>query len=133
MTKNHGKTPAKVVTLWAQLQIGDNPMKPPTDLKAQIGQAAPIPEPYIFPPGKIKAAEARLTPQGFISPGDRDAILKNKTKYLWFCGFVKYLDTFEREQDVEYETRFCYLYETRLNTPDPFWTLAGPPEYNGAT
>lgn len=132
MTKNHGKTPAKVITLWARLQIGENPVKPPKDLVAEIGRTAPSPEPYIFPPGEIKAAEATLS-SGFISPQERDDVLKNKAKFLWFLGFVKYRDTFERESATEYETRFCYLYETRLNSPQPFWTPAGPPEYNRAT
>jgi hypothetical protein len=132
MTKNHGKTPAKVITVWARMQIGDNPMKPPMELSVQISQTPPVPEPYIFPPGEVKAAEATLW-SGFISGQDRDAVLVNKTKYLWLFGFVKYLDTFEREQHAEYETRFCFLYETRLNAPKPFWTPAGPPEYNTAT
>jgi len=131
-TKNHGKTPAKVGTLWARLQIGENPMSPPKDLVVEIGRTSAIPEPYIFPPGEVKEAQATLS-SGFISAQERVDIIKNKTKFLWLLGFIKYRNTFERESGAEYETRFCYLYETRLNSPKPFWTPAGPLEYNRAT
>ena len=132
MTKNYGKTPARVTTLWGRLEIGESPTTPPKDLVVEIGRTAPIPQTYVFPPGETKAAEAMLS-SGFISPEARDNVLTNKTKFLWLLGFVKYRDTFEREPSIEYESRFCYLYETRLNSPAPFWTPAGPPEYNRAT
>jgi hypothetical protein len=132
MTKNHGKTPAKVTTLRARMEIGDNPIKPPTDLSAIVGQTPPKPEPYVFPPGEIKPAEATLA-HSFITNAERSDIIERKIKYLWLMGFVKYVDTFDREPREEHETRFCFLYETRLNTPEPFWTPAGPADHNRAT
>ena len=35
--------------------------------------------------------------------------------------------------EMQYETLFCHLYETRTNAPVPFWNQAGPREYNNAT
>jgi hypothetical protein len=132
-TQNFGKTPAMVTTLWGRMLIGDSPIAPPRDLNIEIATTSPIPEPYVFPPAKPLPAEAQLSPEGFISPQVRDDILKRKVKYLWVCGFVKYRNTFEGTRSPNYETRFCHLYETRTNSPEPFWTPAGPPEYNRAT
>jgi hypothetical protein len=132
-TKNYGKTPAKVTTGWARLQIGESPLNPPKDLVAEIGITEPIPEPYIFPPRETRPAEARLE-TGIISPQERDDVIgKNKTKYLWLLGFVKYQATLGLEPAAEYETRFCYVYETRTNAPEPYWFPSGPLEYNRAT
>jgi len=132
LIKNHGKTPAKVTTLWTRLKSGENPIVPPYDLVEEIGRAGPIPETYIFPPGDTKAIDTRLQ-SGFISAQQRDDVLKNKVKFLWFMGFLKYQNTFQVGVTTEYESRFCYLYETRTNSEEPFWTPAGPPEYNKAT
>jgi hypothetical protein len=132
-TKNHGKTPAKIMAMWSRLLISDSPVIAPVDLDAvEVSLAAPRAEPYIFPPGDLRTLEVAF-PDGFILPQDRDDVLSNKVKYLWLCGFVKYMNTFDNELRTEYETRFCYVYETRLNSPEPFWTPAGPPKCNRAT
>jgi hypothetical protein len=129
-TKNYGKTPGKIFASKAEMQIGDSPTQPPDASVYDMQEAAH--NFIIFPPGEQVASEADLAPISFIKEVDRDKIL-NKGKFLWLCGFLKYRDTFERENAPEHETRFCYLYETRLNSPKPFWRLAGPSEYNRAT
>ena len=44
-------------------------------------------------------------------------------------GLIRYYDTFERIGSVPYETAFCYVWETRLNTPKPLWRMAGSAQY----
>lgn len=128
-TKNFGKTPGRIFASKAEMQIGDSPMEPPDPGVYEMKDAAH--SLITFPPGEEVASEALLAPLAFIKEVDRDKILKHG-KFLWLCGFLKYRDTFEREKAPEHETRFCYLYETRFNSP-PFWRLAGPSVYNRAT
>lgn len=129
-TKNYGKTPGKIFASKAEMQIGDSPIEPPDasvyDMKGAIHNL------ITFPPGEAVASQAILAPLGFIKLEDRNRIV-NKSKFLWLCGFLRYRDTFERKDAPEHETRFCYLYETRLNSPEPFWILAGSSEFNRAT
>jgi hypothetical protein len=126
---NYGKTPAKVLTEKTELQISESLVTPPDPevYKVDFSRA----NPYMLPQGVSMPAQAVLAPFGFIKLSDRDAI-RNKSKFLWLCGFIRYSDTFERKKVVEYETRFCYLMETRMDA-DPFWKPAGPGEYNRAT
>ena len=81
---------------------------------------------------KRASSEARLREGGFISEGDRKMVLDDYIRYLWLVGCVSYRDTFERKSVPEYETRFCYLYETRTTAPEPFWIDAGPTGCNRA-
>lgn len=86
-----------------------------------------------YPPKTATASIAELAPLGFIGQEDREKII-TADKFLWLCGFIRYQDTFEHGKIVvEYETRFCFIYETRTSAPKPFWRLAGPGEYNRTT
>ena len=128
-TMNHGKTPAKVIATAAQLQITDNPAMPSAERMPMLSEN----DAYVFPPGETRTAQATLTPDGFISVADRDEVLTKHTKLLWLVGFIKYRDTFSRQNQTEYQTFFCYRYETRTNAPTPFWDQAGPSGHNRAT
>jgi hypothetical protein len=128
--RNYGKTPAKVIAEVLELQIGENRSEPPDP--GVFSKPKRI-DNDIFPPEETLAGEAWLTPQGIIKLSDRDAILTHKNKFLWLCGLIRYRDTFERENAPEHETRFCFVYETWTNAPEPRWTPAGPKEYNKAT
>jgi hypothetical protein len=127
--KNYGRTPGCVFASKAELQIGDNPTQPPDlsvyEMIRAEHNAIPV------PPDQQIPSQAILT-TGFIKADDV-AHVEHGGKYLWLCGFIKYRDTFERTRSPEYETRFCWLYENRFNTPEPFWKPAGPSEYNRAT
>ncbi|MGA7089854.1 MAG: hypothetical protein WBX12_04150, partial [Candidatus Acidiferrales bacterium] len=68
-----------------------------------------------------------------------EQLLKTKSKFLWLCGFCRYMDTFNRKDSAVYESRFCYRwisdaasYEDR-DIHINFWIMAGPREYNRAT
>jgi hypothetical protein len=128
--KNYGNTPGQVFASKDQLQISDSPVQPPDISVYDMANANHTV--IAFPPGESVAVEARLEPFGFIEEDDLKSVLKGG-KYLWLCGFVRYRDTFQRKQAPEHETRFCYIYENRMNAPKPYWRLAGPPEFNRAT
>lgn len=129
-TKNHGQTPAKIVAIWSRLLIGDSPAAPPIDFSAV--KIIPASEPYILPPGEPRTTAVEFS-NGLISVQERDDVLKNKVRFLWLCGLVTYQNTFDDKSGTEYETCFCYLYETRFNSPVPYWTAAGPMGCNRAT
>lgn len=130
-TKNYGNTPGKIFASKAELQIGDSPSNPPNADVYEMKNA--VHNIVTFPPGETIEYEVNLAPIGFITTEQRDAVFKTHNKFLWLCGFSRYRDTFEREHAPEYETRFCYVYETRTNAPRAFWRPAGPSEYNRAT
>lgn len=128
--KNYGKTPAKMLAEKAELQMSEKPASPPDASIYRMDQVRE--HPSVFPQGEHFAVEAILTQSGIINQADRNAILGG-TKFLWLCGCMRYRDTFERENAVDYETCFCYLYETRIKTLEPFWRPFGPHEYNRAS
>jgi len=129
-TKNYGSTPGQIFASKAELQIGDSPSTPPDPSVYDMNKVEHTV--ITFPPGESVASEALLAPLAFIKAENRDQVLHGG-KYLWLCGFLRYRDTFERENAPEHETRFCYLYETRFNSPKPFWKIAGPSIYTRAT
>lgn len=130
--KNYGNTPAKIVAHRFELQIGDNPVRPPEGDRVFKISANPHFE-AIIPPGPVPVPwEAQFFPDGFIRSEQLEDVTK-QSKFLWLCGAVIYIDTFETEPRREYRSTFCYLYETRTNADSPFWALTGPPEYNEAT
>ena len=126
--RNVGRTAAKIVGGKAELQLGKNPSVLPNASIYDMKDMFTFPD--ILPPGNSSADEATFRNLS----GLQDLIgIKEGIKFLWLCGIIKYVDTFERGSESEHETRFCYLWETRMNTPKPFWRIAGPTEYNKAT
>jgi len=128
--RNYGRTPAGSFVEKAEMQIGSSPTEPPTST-VYLNDVSRD-NPYMFPPGEALPMEAILAPMGMIKQEDRDAIVASR-KFLWLYGCVRYRDTFDREKAPQYETRFCLRYETRFNSPEPFWVMAGPAEYNKST
>lgn len=126
--RNFGHTPAKVTGMRLELQIGENPSNPPFDCIPEK-----VKDIYVFPQGETRSSEGRLRNGGFISEGDRKMVVDDHIRYLFLVGCIIYRDTFERKDVPEYETRFCYLYETLTNAPKPFWTEVGPKGCNRAT
>jgi hypothetical protein len=125
--QNYGKTPAKLIYLRTELQLGNSPAEPPNPQFFRVAVTSGIPE--IIPQGESAPFEARLEPQGMVSARDLQEINTNKSKFVWLCGLIRYYDTFERIGSVPYETAFCYVWETRLNTPKPLWRMAGSAQY----
>ncbi len=62
-----------------------------------------------------------------------------KTKHIWLCGYIRYMDTFVRAKSPVYETRICYrwVYDAQSvldsDIHKSFWVMAGPRQYNKAT
>jgi len=127
--KNYGKTPAKMIAWKYELQVGSSRSTPP-DVTVYNMKNLPVFTPDMLPQGASisQLATFRTYPGGQIIVD-----IENGTKFLWLCGTVRYVDTFERGKESEHDTRFCYLWETQMTTPKPFWVAAGPREYTEAT
>lgn len=131
--RNYGKTPAKVILQTAGLQVGDSVVYPPDTSVYDLDAPTSGHTSYMFPQQESIPFEARLFRGGFITSEDRDAV-RSGSKFLWICGAIRYRDSQRSDTDPTlHETRFCYLWETRMNTQAPFWRMFGPPEYNRAT
>lgn len=127
--KNIGKTPAKLTAWKSELQIGESRDRPDEKTGFDVGNEVFCPS--MIPPGEVmpEPEDARLSSP--ITALQLSDIIAQKTKFLWLCGVFKYEDVLR--QGVMHETRFCYLYDTSLNTNTPLWRIAGPREYNEAT
>jgi hypothetical protein len=124
--KNFGKTPAKIVALSAEIQIGntrDNP-DDPSIYNSRIQSV--VPEMVAQGESAPQVADCKIPITTEQTNGIRD-----KRYFLWLCGLVRYEDVFRGEP--WHETRFCYLWEDRDDGSGPRWHMAGPSEYNGAT
>jgi hypothetical protein len=127
---NSGKTAGRVIAWKAELHISDR-MDRPTDVSAFDCSGETF-NSYMMPPGEPYIQIAILKGGGgFITQQQLDEITKQKIKYLWLCGIVKYEDVFRPE--LIHETWLCYLYDTIRNRPEPRFSPAGPPEYNKQT
>jgi hypothetical protein len=126
--KNFGNTPARVISVRMEMMLGIGSTPPP--IAAFF--AAPDTSTWDILPGDFPSNyEADLT-NGFINSQEL-AEVNRSDKMLWVCGSIKYHDVFETAPENQHETRFCYLRETRTNAPAPYWTPAGPAEYNRST
>jgi hypothetical protein len=133
--RNYGRSPARVISEKAQLQIGPSGAIVPDITAYELGGADH--NDFIFAHTATIYAEAELFPGTFITPEQKSAI-DGGTSFLWLCGFLRYKDSLGIDETpefkpIEYETRFCYLWETRTNAPKPYWRMAGPAQYNRAT
>jgi hypothetical protein len=130
--KNVGKTPAKLTAWKNDLYIGNSADDPPASATSSYDLGSVVFNPGMIPQGgekQISPEDARLD-TGFITPQELTEI-NTQNKFLWLCGILTYEDVFDER--VRHETRFCYLYETRIGAAPPPWRLAGPSEYNTAT
>jgi hypothetical protein len=131
--KNGGKTPAKIIMEMYEMQIGDSRVTPPAADRVYNLATSKGFNPYLIPQDEITPREAGLM-TGVVTPSEHKMIKQDKIKFLWLCGFIRYQDVFNaQKKEQEHETRFCYLWETHMNTPEPFWHVAGPAEYNKTT
>jgi hypothetical protein len=133
--RNYGKTPAKIIAEKFQLQIGGSAFVVP-DVNV-FEMAGATQDNFILPQTDSIYAEAELFPDKFITP-EQKAEIDSKASFVWLCGFVRFRDTLGVEETTEYkppeyETRFCMLWETTTNAPQPFWRPAGKKTYNNAT
>ena len=131
--ENYGKVPARATLLRAELRIGDSPTEPPSSDIYEVGKVKF--NPFVFPQDESVPHSAQLTPNAFVTEEEL-ADIKRGARFLWLQGIVHYRHTVEPEalrRAPDFETRFCYLWETRLNTPKPLWRLAGPAGTNTAS
>ena len=129
--KNFGRSPAKVVEMKLGLFTStDFNFVPDAHVFDAQGSLA---DDYTFPQGTTAPVQATFMPDGWITPQEKEEIEVKKKRYLWLCGYLKYRDTFDRNEAPVYETRICYRWVNYTNSPKPFWMLVGPAEYNRAT
>ena len=113
--QNFGKTPARIIALKIEHQIG--------------GRDAP-PNTTIFE--KSELLIATLLPQGeCVEYPFSVRELLNNDRHLWICGAIRYQDVLAAPESPIHETFFCRRFEP-LRTPRPGW-VPGPDKYNGAT
>jgi hypothetical protein len=129
--KNFGSSPAKVVETKLRLVTSTNFDFVP-DVHIFDAQDS-IEDDYNFPHGTTAKVQATFMPDGFITAQEKEEIEVKKTRYLWLCGYLKYKDTFDRPDAPTYETRLCYKWVNYMNSPKPFWSLAGPIGHNKAS
>ena len=127
--KNYGKTPGKMIAWKYELQVGSNPGTIP-DTSVYDMSNLPVLTHDIIPQGASVAQQAEFR---ILPTNQTIADIQNGIQFLWLCGFVKYVDTFERGNESQHETVFCYFWEVRMSTPKPFWRPFGTAEYNKAS
>ncbi|HXN26070.1 MAG TPA: hypothetical protein VN902_03050 [Candidatus Acidoferrales bacterium] len=137
--KNCGRTPARIIEQKIRLVVGRELQAIP-DPAIYYEPDAATPENYMFPPDDKIVVQAAF-PDGFISAEDLTQVTskEKKTRYIWLCGYFKYVDAFGRIESPIYETRICYrwVYDAQSQIDSDihknFWIMAGPREYNRAT
>lgn len=127
--KNYGKTPARVVALNYELQVGNSPDTNPDPSVYEMTNL-PTLTPDLIPQDTSAAQEARFK----TIPSQQDITdIQRGTKFLWLCGTIWYEDVFGRGEASKHKTVFCYLWEARTTLPSPVWIVAGPGKYTDAT
>jgi hypothetical protein len=127
--QNFGQTPARVIEQKIMMYIGANAENTPNLLAYDPQDSQP--EDYTFPQGTQIPFQALLNPNGRITPQERTEILASR-KFLWLCGYCKYMIASEMKDAAVYESRFCYIWINNTNRNTPFWIARGPREYNRA-
>ena len=87
----------------------------------------------MFPQDTTAPIQATFNPDGRVTPQEWDQIMVKKERFLWLCGYLRYKDTFRRDNAPVYETKICYHWVNYSDSPKPFWIMGGPREYNKAT
>jgi hypothetical protein len=127
--KNFGNTPAKLINLRFELQIGNSLETPPDISVFAPGDNSRIDGRMIPPNGKPIILEARNESE-WIIPDDEILAIQNGKKYLWLCGYIRYFDVYGRGP---HKTNICELYQPHPFGEVPRFSAAGPDEYNQAT
>jgi hypothetical protein len=122
--KNCGRTPAVVLALNYELQLGESIDRPPNVSIYDIGRSKL--QPFVAAPNEPLSMPVKVEPEGTISTFERDAVLYTSNRCLWFCGIIRFRDRFERT----WITKFCHLWDITLSKSEDVWRAAGPAEYN---
>jgi len=129
--KNFGRSPARVVARKLKMVILNDTSYPERTEFEPDGTIDS--KEYTLPQSAEILSYVSLEPNGRISPEERRAVEIEKTSVLWFCGYIRYVDTFNRNNSPTYETRFCYRWiDDCAIESERFWMMAGPAEYNRA-
>lgn len=129
--KNFGRHPATIVASHFEMHLTDRPVGPRNASFYDMPPRTVNQSPYVIPPGAEPVPHEAELIEGFVTASMRDEILVSKNKFLWLCGILRYFD-FDPNETEERETRFCFMYETRLNGGEPFWRPDGSPGLNQA-
>jgi hypothetical protein len=124
--KNFGKTVGKMTGLQFGLYITSRNQAPDRSVYDISEKLVP----QIIPQGDPMPQKVELKNNGGIMGyDDWNGVLRDQTKSLWLCGILKYEDIFR--PGFEHETKICREYGRWIPTKkEPFFQLAGPPEYN---
>lgn len=122
--KNYGKTPARIIWLRVEAQIGTSDAKPPD---ASVFGEPSYSFPFMLPTDGDLRNQDRLP-----EPWAGDDIITEK-RHLWLCGYVIYSDATEQIDSRSYETAFCFVYQKALGIRKACWRRSGPREYNRTT
>jgi hypothetical protein len=135
--RNYGRSPARVIEQKLRMFIGGTEDDIP-DIAAYQSAGAVL-DNYTFAQDVTAPIQATIEPDGMISTRDFEDLFVTKTRGLWLCGYIKYVDTFDRRDAPVYETRICFRWNHELmhvldhDIRQSFWIMAGPREYNRAT
>jgi hypothetical protein len=135
--KNSGTSPARTVKVKAIL-ISNAPQTIPTEDEV-FGVEYEREGDFTSPQGESVFGGSFLPPNGLLSAVEIAAIMQTHTRWLYLCGHVKYMDTFERKNNPTYQTNFCYRWVSNptevsiYGASGAFWMMVGPISYNRAS
>ena len=137
--KNIGRTVAFIFAGESLLQLSDDARQPP--VPALYEWAANLRAEFLLPDKIESPSLAFLSVAGEPAPGTTEepfvgkvlsgeqyAQIEQRSLTLWFYGFMRYRDIFQRK----YEVRYCHRFEPKLS-PTPGFIVDGPPEFNRLT
>jgi hypothetical protein len=126
---NYGKTPAKLTSFQAEIQIGSNKERPDDTSVYDDAEVNMVPS-VVPQSGDIPQIAYFKDAKHVITVGELRDIQQTKKRFLWLCIRIRYEDIFRSEP--VHETRLCYLFEPDTLSKATF-SLAGPAEYHIAT
>jgi hypothetical protein len=139
--RNYGKTPGRILTTEARLEIGPSRTSPPNPEEVYggipfkavtallTGAEIETIEEHVVPQGGERAEIARYHSLNSSLSDEKLTRIKNDADFLWAYGVIRYRDVYDRD----HETRFCYRYIVPPEEPICHLCLRGPEQYNKAT
>jgi hypothetical protein len=128
--RNQGNTPAKIVSVSAQIGFVDRPdhLHVPPDYSSFVAMPdlTLIVHTDSFPIG------VGVNPRSVIQSANHEALVLSAREFLVYFGNVVYRDTLYPESSMEglHETRWCFVYQPG---GDKMFLRSGPAEYNRYT
>src|SRR5216684_4415579 len=122
---NCGKTPAYIKVVKAWMEFTDSGLPPPVHTLANVSYKH-VGEMAVLGPSQTFDAGVDLPGSKTLECQQIEAI-KDKTRWLWFCGWIAYSDAFDNEH-VTVWTRYWNPVEEDI--PQGVFGFPGQPGYN---